>query len=214
MPRVSLPRHFPWGTLLLCTATAAVSVYVAVDIAGTWFGRVRIVELEDYGVRLHHLIDFEPWRLVTAQLVHVKQMHMLLNVLCMLLLGIGIERHIGFARMLLLWLVPGCIATLVSTGFVEQPWNLGTGASQAVMAIAGCGVSLAVSGADRTKFLLFSLAFAIIAAFSLDLIYAGYPKPGHVTGLLLGVLMTSAFLMKTRRGIPTDNRPGRTRSAE
>jgi hypothetical protein len=63
---VSLPRHFPWGTLLLCTATAAVSVYVAVDIAGTWFGRVRIVELEDYGVRLHHLIDFEPWRLVTA----------------------------------------------------------------------------------------------------------------------------------------------------
>lgn len=207
-PRVSLSRHVPWGTLLLCTATAAVSAYAAVDIAGSWFGRVRIVELEAYGVRPQHLLDFELWRLVTAQLVHVKQMHMLLNVLCMLLLGIGIERHIGCARLLLLWLVAGSIATLVSTAFVEHPWNLGTGASQAVMAMAGCGVSLMVSGADRTRFLRFSLAFAIFAALSLDLIFAGYPKAGHVTGLLLGALMTSAFLMTTRRGIPTDSGSG------
>lgn len=213
-PRVWLSRHIPWGTLLLCTATAAVSAHAAFDIAGTWFGRVRIVDLEEYGVRLNHLLDFELWRLVTSQLVHVKQKHMLLNVLCMLLLGIGIERHIGFARLLLLWLVAGSIATLVSTRFGEPPWNLGTGASQAIMAMAGCGVSLAVSGADRTKFLLFSLAFAIFAALSLDLIYAGYPKAGHVTGLLLGALMTRAFLMTTRRCIPTDNVPGGMRSAK
>ncbi len=207
-PRVSRSRHIPWGTLLLCTATVAVSAYAAVDIAGTWFGRVRVVELEAYGVLPQHLFDFELWRLATAQLVHVKQMHMLLNVLCMLLLGIGIERHIGCARLLLLWLVAGSIATLVSTQFVQPPWNLGTGASQAVMAMAGCGVWLMVSGADRTRFLRFSLAFAILAALSLDLIYAGYPKAGHVAGLLLGALMSSRLLITTRRGIPTSNGPG------
>jgi rhomboid protease GluP len=196
-PAESLSRRIPWGTLLLCTATVVVSLYAAVDIAGTCFGRIRIVELEDYGLRLQHLADFEFWRLVTAQLVHVKQAHMPLSVLSMLLVGVGIERHIGFVRLLLLWLVAGSIATLVSTGFVPYPWNLGTGASQAIMAMAGCGVVLAAASVDRTKFLRYSLAFTLVTTFALDLIFAGYPKPGHITGLLLGALMTWAHLAGT-----------------
>lgn len=188
-------RRVPWGTLLLCAATVAVSVHAAIEASGTWLGRVRIVELESYGLRLEYLRELELWRLITAQLVHVKQPHMVFNVFCLLWLGTAVERHVGFIRLLVLWLIGGSIATLVSTLFVTPPWNLGTGASQAIMAIAGAGLWLALSGVDRSKSLLLPLAFAITVALALDLFHAHYPKPGHVAGVLLGLLMASRYRM-------------------
>ena len=187
----AMSRRVPWCTLLLCAATAAVSVHAAIEVSGTWLGRVRIVEMERYGLRFKHIQDLELWRLITAQLVHVKQPHMLSNVFCLLLVGTAVERHMGSVRLLVLWLIGGSMATLISTLFVTPPWNLGTGASQAIMAIAGAGLWLAMTGVDRSKFLLLPVAFTIAVALTLDLIYAHYPKPGHVAGLLLGYLIAS-----------------------
>lgn len=185
-PHASKRKRLPLSTLLLCAATAGLSVHAAIEVSGTWLGRVRIVELEHYGLRFSHLREFEVWRLVTAQLVHVKQPHMLSNVLCLLWIGAAVERHVGSMRLLLLWLVGGSLATLISTLFAAHPWNLGTGASQAIMAIAGAGLWLAKAGVDRSKSLLMPLAFSIGLAMALDLIYAHHPKPGHVAGLMLG----------------------------
>lgn len=189
----AMPRRIPSCTLLLGAATAVVSVYAAIDVSGTWLGRVRIVELEHYGLRFSHLHKLELWRLITAQLVHVKQPHMLSDVFCLLLVGTAVERQVGFIRLLGLWLIGGSIATLISTLFVTPPWNLGTGASQAIMAIAGAGLWLALTGVDRSKFLLWSVAFSIALALALDLIHAHYPKPGHVAGLLLGFVIASRY---------------------
>ena len=188
---LAMSRRIPWCTLLLCAATAAVSVHVAIEVGGAWLGRVRIVELESYGLRFRYIHELELWRLITPQLVHVKQPHMLSNVFCLLLVGTAVERHVGFIRLLFLWLIGGSIATLIGTLFGTPPWNLGTGASQAIMAIAGAGLWLALTGVDRSKSLLLSVAFTIAVALALDLIYAHYPKPGHVAGLLLGYLIAS-----------------------
>lgn len=190
------PRFIPWCTLLLCAATVALSVHAAIEISGTWLGRVRIVELESYGVRLSHIQDLELWRLVTSQLVHVKQPHMLSNVFCLLLVGTAVERHVGASRLLLLWLAGGSIATLLSTLSVVPPWNLGTGGSQAIMAIAGAGLWLALAGVDRSKSLVFPVAFTIFVALTIDLIHAHHPKPGHVAGVLLGLLIASLYRKK------------------
>lgn len=59
-------RHLPWCTLLLCAATAVMSYCVAVHISGPWLGHVRVVDLEPWGLRFHHLREVELWRLVTA----------------------------------------------------------------------------------------------------------------------------------------------------
>jgi membrane associated rhomboid family serine protease len=184
---------FAWCTLLLCSATAAMSVHTAMEVSGTWLGRVRIVELESYGLRFSYLREFELWRLITAQLVHVKQPHMVSDVLCLLLVGTAVERHVGFIRLFVLWLIGGSIAMLISTLFVTPPWNLGTGASQAIMAIAGAGLWLALAGVDRSKSLLVPVAFAIAVAFTIDVIHVLHPKPGHVAGLLLGFLIASRY---------------------
>lgn len=199
------PRHRPWSTLLLAVATVALSVHAAVEISGTWLGRVRIVQLEDYGLRLSHLRDLELWRLATAQLVHVKQPHMVANVFCLLWVGAAVERHVGAWRLLVLWLVGGSLAMLLSAYFVPWPWNLGTGASQAVMAISGAGVWLGLAGIDRSRALVVPVAFSIALAFAIDIVHVYYPKPGHVAGVLLGLLMARLIGPKREPG------PGQTR---
>lgn len=192
----SVLPHFPWGTLLLSTATVVLSAFVAIEISGTWMGKVRIVDLEQYGVRFEHVQKLELWRLVAAQLVHVKQLHMVSDVFCLLWVGTAIEKHVGGVRLLLLWLIGGSLATLFSTMFVAPPWNLGTGASQAVMAIAGTGLWLAIEGVDRSRSLMLPVAFSIGLAFAIDIVHVYHPKPGHVAGLLLGLL--AAMLHKRK----------------
>lgn len=187
----ALSHRIPWATLLLSTATVVLSVHAAIEISGTWMGRVRIRELESYGVRFGHLQDLELWRLVTSQLVHVKQLHMLGDVFCLLWVGAAVEQRVGFVRLLALWLIGGSLATLFSTLFVTPPWNLGTGSSQAIMAIAGAGLWLALTGVDRSRSLILPVAFSIGLAFAIDLVHVYYPKPHHVAGVLLGMLIAT-----------------------
>lgn len=194
----TVPRRIPWATLMLGTATVALSVHAAIEISGTWMGRVRIVDLESYGVRFGHLRDLELWRLVTSQLVHVKQPHMLSNVFCLLWVGAAVERRVGFVRLLVLWLIGGSLATLFSTLFVAPPWNLGTGSSQAIMAIAGAGLWLVLTGLDRSRSLMLPVAFSIAVAFAIDLVHGHYPKPHHVAGVLLGMAIATLY-RKTAR---------------
>lgn len=192
------PHRLPWATLLLGTATLVLSVHAAIEISGTWMGRVRIVQLEDYGVRFAHLRELELWRLVTSQLVHVKPLHMLGNVFCLLWVGAAVERRLGSIRLLLLWLVGGSLATLFSTLFVPPPWNLGTGSSQAIMAIAGAGLWRVLTGVDRSRSLVLPVVFSIALAFAIDLVHVHYPKPQHVAGVLLGLLIASLYRRNAR----------------
>lgn len=188
-PIVARSHRLPWATLLLSAATLALSVHAAIEVSGTWMGRVRITDIENYGVRPGHLQELELWRLVTSQLVHVKQLHMLGNVFCLLWVGAAVEQRMGSVRLLVLWLIGGSLATLFSTLFVPPPWNLGTGASQAVMAIAGAGLWLALAGVDRSKSLMVPVAFSLALAFAIDLVHVYYPKPHHVAGVLLGMVI-------------------------
>lgn len=181
-------------------------MYVAFDVTGHVFGNVKIIQLEPYGgVTFSHLKNLEFWRLVASQLIHAKQIHMLYSVLCLALLGILLERHIGVVKFSLLWFVSGAVGTLVSTLFVKPPWNLGTGASQAIMGIAAFGLVLYFKGIDSTKWLLCVLCLSLVPAFALDLLYAGYPKPGHIVGALMGVvaaLIYGEFPGQHRLGSP------------
>ena len=182
------------------------SLYVAYDINGSLFGKVRILQLESYGgVTLGHLKNFEIWRLFTSQIIHVKQLHMLFNVLSIVVLGIFLERYIGFFRMLILWFISGSAGTVFSTLFASPPWNLGTGASQAIMGISALGVILMHQKIDVSKGLKLCLLFAIIPALLLDLIFAHYPKPGHLLGFIVGWLISLYYLKEIKKDYQNAN---------
>lgn len=179
--------YIPYSTIFICTLTFLYSTYVAFDVTGDFFGDVKIILLEPYGgVTFSHLQRLELWRLFASQLIHAKQIHMLYNVLSLALLGLFLARYIRAVKFFLLWFFSGAIGTLVSTLFVAPPWNLGTGASQAVLGVAAFGLVLFLQGVSSSKWLLVILCFALIPAFTLDFIYAGYPKPGHIVGVLIG----------------------------
>lgn len=143
--------------------------------------------------------NYELWRLFASQLIHAKQIHMLYNVPSLALLGIFLERYIHTAKFFLLWFVSGSIGTLVSTLFVTPPWNLGTGASQAVLGIVAFGLVLSVKGINSSKWLVVVLCFSLIPAFALDFIYAGYPKPGHILGVLIGAVASIVYCKKANK---------------
>lgn len=113
---------------------------------------------------------------------------MLLNALCLFLIGSLVESKVGGLMTFCIWLFAGGIATLISPILTEVPWNVGTGASQATFAFAGCAAVLALFGPLNHKFVWILIAFVIIPGLVLDLISSGYPKPGHVVGFVLGAI--------------------------
>lgn len=189
-----MKAKIPYCTIILSILTFLVSFYVAYDISGFFFGDVKIVQLEKYGgVTFSHIADFEIWRLFMSQVIHVKQIHMLYNVTSLFIIGTYIERHLGSVRLLMLWLLSGISGTLISTLFVSPPWNLGTGGSQAIMGLAAAGAVLIYRRMDSIG-LKIATGFALLPAISLDIVFAHYPKPGHVFGFLVGIGVCLFFI--------------------
>ncbi|RDH42599.1 rhomboid family intramembrane serine protease [Zooshikella ganghwensis] len=180
-------QKYPLVTIIISLVTLIYSLYVNYEISGSLLGKIKITQLEQYGgITFEHLWNLELWRLFVSQVVHVKQLHMFFNVASFLLLGIILEGYIGAIRFFLLWFISGAVGTLISTLTVEPPWNLGTGASQAILGVAALGVLLLYKKIDTSLFLKFAVIFAILPALLLDLIFVHYPKLGHVTGFMVG----------------------------
>lgn len=179
--------------LTISTALSVLTIISSLSISyfanGYIFSTVKIPLLRDFGgTTFEDLHNLELWRLATAQLIHAKQPHMLLNVLFLFFLGNLVESKLGGVRMLFIWLLAGGIATALSPVFVDPPWNVGTGASQATFAFAGSATILVLNGALKQKSTTILIACVVVSGFGLDLIYGGYPKPGHVAGYVLGLI--------------------------
>jgi membrane associated rhomboid family serine protease len=176
-----------------------VSSLVAYEVNGSVLSKVKILELRDYGgVTFQQLGQLEFWRLVSSQLVHVKPIHMLFNVISLFFIGYFVEKHMGGKNLVLFFFVSGIIGTLASIIFVPAPYNVGTGASQAVLGLTACGVLLLVKGINNSIWLKLALIFCIIPAIALDIIYSGYPKLGHIIGFVSGLGMSLYYLPKVK----------------
>jgi len=170
---------------------------VAYQITGSIFGKSRIIELAKYGgLTIEGIKQFELWRFITSQLIHVHQKHMMYNVLSLLFLGVLLERKIGFGFTLIIWLLAGAIGTLFSTQFGSPPWNTGTGASQSVFGLAGFALTFMITRRERSYLFLIALLFSLIPALYLDFRAVGYPKPGHSLSFIIGCSIAIYYLYK------------------
>lgn len=190
-----MERYFelPKVAIGLSVSTIVTSLLVNYLITGTLMGAVKVTQLEPYGgYSYKHLLNFELWRLVVSQLIHVKQMHMIYNVLSLFALGCLIEKALGSKVFVGVWLVSGATGTFISTFSVPEPWNLGSGGSQAILGLAAAGLVLLAQEKIVGKYTIVVLSFTILPAFLLDVIYAEnhMPKPGHIVSFLLGAGLT------------------------
>lgn len=176
-----------------------VSSLVAYEVNGSVWSKVRVLDLKTYGgVTFQQLRELQLWRLISSQLVHVKPIHMLFNVISLFFIGMLIENKIGGLKLLKLFFVSGVIGTLASIITVPEPYDIGTGASQAVLGLTACGVILMVKGLNNSIWLKLALLFCIVPALILDIIYSGYPKLGHVVGFSVGVILSLIFISNTK----------------
>ncbi|MDP5144816.1 rhomboid family intramembrane serine protease, partial [Rheinheimera baltica] len=168
--------------------------------SGSILGKSRIIYLADYGgLTVESIKEFEIWRFITSQFVHVHQKHMMYNVLSILFLGVLLERKIGFRYTLSIWLFAGAIGTLFTTQFGSPPWNTGTGASQAALGFAGFALVFYTVKFRREYILLAAILFAVLPALYLDLKTAGYPKPGHSLSFIIGSVIAVWYLYKSEK---------------
>ncbi len=193
------PQKYPFFTIAISIITIVYSLYVNFQISGSLFGKIKYVQLESYGgVTFNHLWNLELWRIFVSQIIHFKQIHMLFNVLSFALLGVVLEKYIGSIRFLVLWFISGTFGTLISTLTVEPPWNLGTGASQAIFGVTALGILVIWKNIDTSFSLKFTVAFALIPALLLDMVFAHHPKLGHVVGFITGLTIGLYYLNKQK----------------
>lgn len=182
-------NNVPITAITLSAITLVCSLVVAYSATNFIFGTVPVVKLSDLGgITVADLYRLEVWRLFTSQVIHSKQIHMLYNVVSLILLGYGIEKHLGWHTFLLTWFITGASGTLYSTLFVEAPWNVGTGGSQAIFGLIGFSFVL-LTKLKHSLFLIGVLLFSFVPALMLDILFAHYPKPGHIMSLTAGMLI-------------------------
>src|SRR5262249_31246072 len=129
----------------------------------------------------------EWWRLLTSQFVHVNPAHMLFNVIALFLLAAAVERAQGALVVMIVWLLSGIAGMYASIYSVSPPYDVGSGASQALMGVAAA--SIFVVRADKTLWLRLTLILTLALQLALDLMAAHHPKPGHIVGFLVGLLL-------------------------
>jgi membrane associated rhomboid family serine protease len=187
-------KTFPFVSVFLAAGTLAASLAVATVVNGSPWSTVPVLQLRSYGgVDNGHVANGEWWRLVTAQFVHVRPAHMLLNVITLFLLALCVERTAGSLRLSLLWMASGIAGTYASI-YSVPPHDIGSGASQAVMGIAGAAIVVIRRNLAYPSWLKVTLVVTLGTASVLDLLTSSKLKPGHVVGFLVGLILAVAIV--------------------
>jgi membrane associated rhomboid family serine protease len=176
----SRPRIGPALALICIALQTAATFYPAILLEGEYYrGALALAR--------------EPWRLVTAQLLHANGVHLALNALGLFVLGGLLERQIGAVRTAL---VVGAAAAGAMLGCVVAGYELVLGASGLVSGVVGGLLALELRRPDLLPGLLRLsrrvLIGALIAEFVLLSFVPNVAHAAHLGGLLAGGLCALA----------------------
>jgi rhomboid protease GluP len=185
---VALPRSTPYVTYTIIGITAVVFL---LQLATRALGGVDIPAVlfikSNQAIRAGQI-----WRLLTPMLLHASLVHIGFNMYALLSFGVGLERHFGHGRFLLLYLL-GAFAGNVASFLFTNADSLG--ASTAVFALLGAeGIFLVQNRrlfADQFRSAIGNIIF--IAVINLFIIGSlpNIDRWGHIGGLLGGLMFAS-----------------------
>lgn len=181
-----------WRTFRPIVTLTLIALSFIAWFAVVWAYHLRPFAAQNSALLLHAgalngelLRDGGWWRIITSQFLHVYFLHLVFNMASLLLLGMRLERALGSLRFALLYLIGGSIGQLV--GVMAAPALVTSGASQAVMGLAGATVFNFLRQRESGNFQLAILLAVIGMTAALDIAAAGSIKPGHIGGLCAGV---------------------------
>ncbi|MCD8121668.1 MAG: rhomboid family intramembrane serine protease [Clostridiales bacterium] len=163
---------------------------------------------EDAGFMLAHgamygplvMEEHEYYRLFTAMFLHFGIEHLVNNMLVLFVLGDNLERALGHAKYLVLYLLCGAGANVVSmlVNFYDASLAVSAGASGAVFGVAGGLLYVVVRNRGRLEDLS-TRQIVVMIAFSLYLgfVGSGVDNVAHVAGLVIGIVLAAVLYRKS-----------------
>jgi membrane associated rhomboid family serine protease len=130
----------------------------------------------------------EWWRVGTAAFLHANALHILFNMYALWLLGRALERYIGTARFLAIYVVAG-ITGSAGALLVTNPNTATVGASGAIFGLMGALLVLERRGVPLVGPILPVLLINLVITLAIPGISIG----GHIGGVIGGVLAALAL---------------------
>jgi membrane associated rhomboid family serine protease len=135
------------------------------------------------------------WRLLTSAFLHAGILHIAFNMYALFLFGPTLERLLGWARFLALYLACAISGSVMAYWF-SGPLTLTLGASGAVFGLFGAALILLYQRGQDVSFLLLLLGFNVVLSFRPGISWQGH-LGGLVAGLLIGAVV--AYTPRARR---------------
>jgi rhomboid protease GluP len=148
------------------------------------------------------------WRIITSQFLHVHFLHLCFNMLALLLFGYVLEREFRSLRIVVLYLGSGIVGQIA--GVAATPLLVSSGASQAIMGLAGGMLVWWLRQPQRKILWLVALPSIISVQAALDLFLPGGIKLGHLAGFCAGVVIIYALCRRVtsaqiRQALPNNS---------
>ncbi len=207
--RVRLFERISWVTWIITLGTVAMWCLTAYqvalaagahsirDIVANVFSNSQNADvLVAYGAKYNDaIVRGQYWRFVTPIFLHANILHIGLNMLNLVVLGIFIERIFGHLRFLIIYLVTGVISAIAS--FYFAPQDVSVGASGAIFGLVGAYSAFVVIHRKAFRYngipALTWLVIIIGLNLGIGLIIPNVDNSAHVGGLVSGCILGWCF---------------------
>jgi membrane associated rhomboid family serine protease len=154
----------------------------------------------------------QAWRLITCIWLHAGVIHLLVNMLSLVFIGIRLEQQFGFVRVGVIYLLSGIGGSILSCLFIDG--NISVGASGALFGLLGAMLSeLFTNWTIYTNKAVALFTLIVIIAINLAVgILPHVDNFAHIGGFLTGFLLGFVLLVRPQFGwLESRHRPAGTR---
>ncbi len=165
-------------------------LFLLIVIAGLGFLSFGSDDLLTWGANYRPLtVRGQWWRLLTSTFLHGGAMHLFMNLYGLMFVGLFLEPVLGRAKLLLIYLLTGVVASLASLLWYTA--TVSVGASGAIFGLYGAFVALLLAGAFPAEFkkpFLFSTAVFVGYNLLFGFLAEGIDNAAHLGGLASGLV--------------------------
>jgi membrane associated rhomboid family serine protease len=187
-----------WGAVTLTLIAANVAMFLVTAVSAVSVGSPPLDNwlspvFAELAQRPFLVQLGEWWRLITAAFLHIGPVHLVMNMLALLLFGSELERQLGRARFLGVYLV-AVLGGSTAIQLFGYPDGYVAGASTAIYGLLGALGVLLLAQRQDIRGLLTLLAINVFISF-----LPGVSLLGHLGGLVAGALAAGVLLATRRR---------------
>ncbi len=185
--KLLVPSKQSWAIPLIIDIN--ILVFVLMLFSGVSIIHPQGKDLIEWGGNLRSLTtDGQWWRLLTSVFVHGGFMHIGYNLISLFLIGIFLESYVGSKKFMIIYLICGVVASVVSLMWHEN--TISVGASGAIFGMFGLVLALMIINFIDRALLTFVLIFVginLLIGLS-GMIDTAAHLGGLITGFLIGLI--------------------------